>query len=126
NEQLVQSPVEQRVGGILAVTEKIQRRIETGGRDRDRAGRGDLAVGIKSRGVAIARDGNVPPLADGQRRSFQDLFSPASIGRDGKSQRAAAGTWRQKQVLRGAVSEIENALPGCPAVPVHPQGNRSW
>ena len=96
-------------GVIVAFSDIIQRRIETGGRNRDGGGRHDDAVGIKLHGVAIAHDGDMPPLVLRQRGLLHDLFAAAVL--DGKAQRATTGTRRQEHLLRSVVAEIEDALP---------------
>ena len=60
------------------------------------------------------------PLARGESAGLDDLFAAAVF--DGEAQRAAAGTRREKHVMRRAVAEVKDALPVAAAAPIDPRG----
>ena len=119
DKHVVKATVEHRVRK-LALAEIIICRRDVRRCDADGGGRGENAVRINFSRAARERERDVPPLADGQRRSLDNLFAAAIENRE--AQRVAAGTRRQKKVVRRVIAEIKNALPVRAAVPVHPRG----
>ena len=119
DQHFIHHAVEQRIGGELALAEKIHPGTEASMVGAPAGGGGDDS--------AVEENPRVPPpvvtatwcpLVLGRSRGF-DVLLAAAIA-DGKTHRAARGAWREKQVMRRAIAEIKDALPVRAAAPIDP------